>query len=174
MKQKLIALGLLLPVIACTVKKPIPPPPPSLSYTNAELLDEIQKINLDIQDTSRGLTIMLPGIFFGFDSADLEPEAQEKMGALAEILNRPRAAQRKITIEGHTDALGSDAYNLKLSQARAQAVEQELIALQVQQDRLHAEGFGETRPIAPNTNPDGSDNPEGRAQNRRVEVIIQN
>lgn len=174
MKRQLLALGLFLPLIACTVKKPTSPPPSFLPYTNAELLEQIQKSNLDVQDTSRGLIITLPGIFFGFNSADLEPEARDKVGALAEILNHPRAARRKVLIEGHADTVGPGDYNLKLSQERAEEVEQAMIAGRVQKERLHAKGFGESRPIAPNTNPDGSDNPEGRAQNRRVEVIIQN
>lgn len=173
MKQHLIALGLFLPFIACTVKKPAPSLPPFRPSTNAELLAEIRKLNLDVQETPRGLIVTLPGIFFGFNSADLEPEGREKVEALAKILNHPRAVQRKVTIEGHADALGSQTYNLKLSQERAEAVEQAMISAQMQKDRLYAEGFGETRPIAPNMNPDGSDNLEGRAQNRRVEVIIQ-
>jgi len=174
MKRQLLALGLIFPLCACTVKKPAPPPPPFLPYTNAELIEETRKLNLDVQNTSRGVVITLPGVFFGFNSADLEPEAQEQVQALAEILNQSRAAHRQIAIEGHADALGKEDYNFKLSEERAKAVEQAMIAAQVQEDRLHAEGFGETRPLAPNTNPDGSDNPEGRAQNRRVEVIIQN
>ena len=173
MKQRLIVLILLFPFISCTLKKPAPPPPSFPSYTDAELLSAVQNLNLDIQDTPRGHIVTLPGVFFGFNNANLTPEAQEKVNALAEILKYAQIAQRKVVIQGHTDSIGPGEYNLKLSQERAKAVEQALLAAQVQQDRLHVEGFGEARPIAFNANPDGSDNPEGRAQNRRVEVIIQ-
>ena len=76
-----------------------------------------------------------------------------------------------ILITGHTDSKGSDAYNQRLSLARAQAVKNWFEAKGLQQN-YQLEGLGATRPIAPNTHPDGSDNPEGRAQNRRVEIIV--
>jgi outer membrane protein OmpA-like peptidoglycan-associated protein len=170
MKWQLIALGLLLPLVGCATKKPTP----LLPLTNAELILEIQRLNLEVEETPRGVMVRLPTIFFGFNSADLQPEARQKVDILSTILNHPRAVQRKIVIEGHADAIGAQEYNRKLSQNRAEAVAQEMIANQIQSDRLRSEGFGETRPIAPNTNPDGSDNPEGRAQNRRVEIIIEN
>lgn len=170
MKRQLILLGLLLPLIGCAAKKPPPPPP----YTNAELLFEIQRLNLDVQETPRGVTVTLPTVFFGYNNADLSEEARQRVDALATVLNHPRAQQRKMAVEGHADAIGSQDYNLKLSQKRAETVTQELITGQVQSNRLHFEGFGELYPVAPNKNPDGSDNPEGRARNRRVEVIIEN
>jgi outer membrane protein OmpA-like peptidoglycan-associated protein len=170
MGRQLIALGLLLPLIGCAAKKPPPLPP----FTNAELIQEIQRLNLEVEETPRGVMVKLPNIFFDFDSADLKPEARQKTDALSAILNHPRAVQRKITIEGYADAIGTKEYNLKLSQQRAESVLQEMTSNQIQSARLHSEGFGETRPIAPNTNPDGSDNPSGRAQNRRVEIIIEN
>ena len=170
MKRQLIVLGLLLPLIGCAAKKPAP----LLPFTNAELILEIQRLNLDVEETPRGVIVRLPTIFFDFDSADLQPEARQKVEALSAILNHARAAQRKIVIEGHADAIGTPAYNLTLSQQRAEAVEQEMLAYQIQRSRLRSEGFGETRPIAPNINPDGSDSPGGRAQNRRVEIIIEN
>ncbi len=80
------------------------------------------------------------------------------------------SAKGTITIEGHTDAIGDDPSNQTLSEARAASVQAAL------QERLgsgftfNAVGFGESRPVAPNTNPDGSDNPDGRAENRRVEI----
>ncbi|MGE0680350.1 MAG: OmpA family protein [Candidatus Binatia bacterium] len=170
MIRQFIVLGLLLPLVGCAAKKPPPLPP----FSNAELILEIQKLNLDVTEIPRGVMVRLPTIFFGFNSADLQPEARQKVDALSVVLNHPRAVQRKIVIEGHADAIGTQEYNLKLSQQRAEAVEQEMIANLIQGGRLRSEGFGETRPIAPNTNPDGSDNPEGRTQNRRVEIIIEN
>lgn len=135
---------------------------------------EIRKLDLEVEETPRGVTVRLPLIFFDFDSADLKPEARQKVDALSAVLNHPRAVQRRMAIEGHADAIGAPEYNLNLSRQRAEAVGQEMIANQIQGNRIRSEGFGATRPVAPNTNPDGSDNPAGRAQNRRVEVIIEN
>ncbi|MGC9331587.1 MAG: OmpA family protein [Bacteroidales bacterium] len=77
-----------------------------------------------------------------------------------------------IEISSHTDSVGSDEYNLTLSQKRAESVVRHLIEKGIPKDRLRAKGYGESKPIAPNTNPDGSDNPEGRAKNRRTEFRI--
>jgi outer membrane protein OmpA-like peptidoglycan-associated protein len=170
MQRKLLLLGILIPLIGCAAKKPAPLPP----FTNAELVQEIQQLNLDAQETPRGVTVTLPTIFFGYDKADLTPEARQKVDALTTILNHPRALQRKISIEGHADSIGSKDYNLKLSGKRAETVLQEMVSGQVQRERLRSEGFGELHPVAPNANPDGSDNPEGRSRNRRVEIIIEN
>jgi len=79
----------------------------------------------------------------------------------------------RIILEGYTDNTGPDTYNLELSQKRAEAVRQHLIqAGAVAEARILATGFGQTKPIAPNKTKEGKDNPEGRAQNRRVEIII--
>jgi outer membrane protein OmpA-like peptidoglycan-associated protein len=77
-----------------------------------------------------------------------------------------------ISIEGHTDSRGDDAYNQRLSLARAEAVKAYLVEKGVAAGRLRTVGLGETRPVAPNANADGSDNEAGRQQNRRVEVIL--
>jgi OOP family OmpA-OmpF porin len=89
-------------------------------------------------------------------------------------LDGPRVQKRQVSIEGHTDSIGSDQYNVRLSQLRADAVSSGLESDGVSGSRLHTRGFGKKYPIAPNKNPDGSDNPAGRAKNRRVEVIIEN
>jgi OOP family OmpA-OmpF porin len=78
----------------------------------------------------------------------------------------------KIEISGHTDSKGSDTYNQKLSQKRALAVVKYLTDRGVDGDRMVGVGYGETQPIAINTNIDGSDNEEGRAMNRRIELKI--
>ena len=115
MRRQLIALGLLLPLVGCAAKKPAP----LLPFTNAELILEIQQLNLDVKETPRGVKVTLHTIFFAFDSTDLEPEARQKIDALTTVLNHPRAVQRRIAIEGHADAIGSQDYNLKLSQQSA-------------------------------------------------------
>ena len=75
-----------------------------------------------------------------------------------------------MTIEGHTDAIGSDADNQALSERRAAAVRTALEAELGSGYQYTSVGFGETKPVAPNTKPDGSDDPDGRALNRRVEI----
>ena len=80
---------------------------------------------------------------------------------------------KMIQIAGHTDSKGSDEYNLQLSQQRAEAVAAWLVNnTNMTSDRLISKGYGETQPVADNQKPNGEDNPEGRAKNRRVEVII--
>jgi outer membrane protein OmpA-like peptidoglycan-associated protein len=87
---------------------------------------------------------------------------------------KDRAGNRGVSIEGHTDAIGSEAYNQALSERRAESVTRELAYDGVHGARLATRGFGERYPVAPNTREDGSDNSHGRAKNRRVEVVIEN
>lgn len=113
------------------------------------------------------MDIKLPSdVLFEFGESDLTPTAQAPLDGVEDQVG---SAEGMITIEGHTDAVGDDASNQLLSQARAASVQAAL------QERLGggttfiAVGFGESRPVAPNTSPDGGD-PDGRAQNRRVEI----
>jgi outer membrane protein OmpA-like peptidoglycan-associated protein len=102
------------------------------------------------------------GIYFDFDSATLKTESTETLEQILKaVQSRPSL---KLTIEGHTDSQGSDEYNLKLSQQRAQAVVDWLVQKGVAASRLNAKGYGESRPVADNNRPDG------RALNRRVEI----
>jgi OmpA-OmpF porin, OOP family len=103
-------------------------------------------------------------ILFAFDSADLPPSAGPAIAAL--LQNVPSAAA--VTILGHTDSRGDDAYNLGLSQRRAEAVAGAVAAARPDLS-LTTEGRGEAEPVAPNENA-GKDNPDGRAANRRVEI----
>jgi outer membrane protein OmpA-like peptidoglycan-associated protein len=79
----------------------------------------------------------------------------------------------KVAIEGHTDGRGADDYNQKLSEARAASVKQWLVAnAQANGANFAIRGWGKTKPVAPNAKPDGADDPEGRAKNRRVEIVV--
>lgn len=118
-----------------------------------------------VKDEPRGLVITLSGsVLFASNQATLLPEARTKLDQVAAVLLSTR--ERNITIEGHTDSQGTDANNLTLSQRRAEAVKDYLVQKGYQVDRVQARGIGEGRPIADNTSP------EGRANNRRVEIII--
>ena len=78
-----------------------------------------------------------------------------------------------VTIEGHTDAKGADAYNQTLSEQRAASVKQWLVAnAQVNGANISTRGWGKSKPVTHNAKPDGSDDPEGRAKNRRVQIIV--
>lgn len=131
-----------------------------------------EELSIGIRQTPRGVVVTFRNVFFAFDSADLTPEARREIERMAAVLNHPQALARRIEIEGHADAIGTEAYNLDLSRRRADAVAQELVAGGVRRGRLTVEGFGEGRPVAPNTLPDGTDNPAGRAVNRRVEAVV--
>ncbi|MGG6269938.1 OmpA family protein [Leptolyngbya sp. AN03gr2] len=130
--------------------------------------------DLQAQRTSEGLRVNLPeDILFDFDKADIRPNAKPTLQKLSVLLKTYQNSPTEI--RGHTDSKGSDDYNQTLSERRAKAVEAYLVQnFQVNGDRLTPKGFGKTQPIASNTKPDGSDDPEGRQKNRRVEVIIRN
>jgi outer membrane protein OmpA-like peptidoglycan-associated protein len=115
----------------------------------------------------------MPDVLFAFGRADLTSQARGVADDIAEVLTA-EARNRLISVEGHTDTVGSDTYNQELSKRRAENVAQALEHAGVSSQRITAQGYGERYPVAPNTYPDGRDNPAGRAQNRRVEVVIQN
>ncbi len=140
---------------------------------NRQLLEELKRRNLDARETDRGVVVNLPDVLFEFNSTRLTGSARDKVAHIASVLS-DRAAGRHVSIEGHTDAVGGDAYNQRLSTHRAQAVVQALSSEGVRQAQLSSRGFGERYPVAPNVRKDGTDNPSGRAKNRRVEVVIEN
>lgn len=78
----------------------------------------------------------------------------------------------KVEVAGYTDGKGSDEYNLALSKRRANVVAAYLVSKGASKSRIKTIGYGESKPLAPNENPDGSDNPEGRAKNRRTEIVV--
>lgn len=116
------------------------------------------------------IVVDLPAdVLFDFDKATIRPDAEPALARAAELLKSYPGAQ--ITIGGHTDAKGDDAYNEALSLRRARSVADRLQSPAAGRS-IKAEGFGERRPVAPNTRPDGADDPDGRQKNRRVEIRI--
>ena len=112
------------------------------------------------------MVITLSGsILFATNKSDLLPSAQTKLNEVAAALNKqdPRST---IVVEGYTDSQGTATYNQDLSQRRARSVRDYLISRGIASSRVTAEGFGLTRPIADN------ESPEGRANNRRVEIVV--
>jgi peptidoglycan-associated lipoprotein len=113
---------------------------------------------------------VLDNIYFEFAKSDITPAAASELNKLVEILkDNPEI---KIEMGSHTDSVDTYEYNLLLSQRRAESTVKYLVNNGIAQQRLTAKGYGETKPIARNTNPDGSDNPVGRARNRRTEFKI--
>jgi outer membrane protein OmpA-like peptidoglycan-associated protein len=127
--------------------------------------------DLAIQETETEVRIELSGdILFDFDKATLRPEATPVLERVAEVIRK--YGKPTVRIEGHTDSKGSHEYNVKLSQRRADAVKDWLVKQGAIGGALTTKGLAETQPAAPNQNPDGSDNPEGRQKNRRVEIVV--
>ena len=118
-----------------------------------------------VKEEARGMVITLSGsVLFASGKSVLLTEAKTRLDQVAEVLLT--TAERNLTVEGHTDSQGNDAYNMTLSQARADAVRDYLVQRGYQADRIKAQGLGEGRPVAENGNA------EGRANNRRVEIIV--
>jgi len=118
----------------------------------------------ETRNSARGFVVNLPDILFDVNKATLKPEARLVLAKLAGILLIIR--ELGVTVEGHTDSTGSAAYNLELSQQRAQSVLDFLVTEGVDASRLEAVGFGMTRPVADN------ETAEGRSKNRRVEIVV--
>jgi outer membrane protein OmpA-like peptidoglycan-associated protein len=108
-------------------------------------------------------------VLFDFDRADLRPEASPALEYVAKVIE---AENKPLTIEGHTDSKGSDSYNDRLSEQRALTVEVELRRRIQSMPPTDSHGYGESRPVAPNEFPDGTDDPQGRQLNRRVDIVI--
>ena len=129
------------------------------------------KSELGAVETDRGTVVSLPGdVTFDFDEATIRDDARGTLDRLAELI--AAGGEGQISIEGHTDAKGDDAYNKRLSEARAEAVKTYLLGRGVDAARLRTIGLGELRPVAPNIDRNGADDEAGRQRNRRVEVIL--
>ena len=115
--------------------------------------------------------IVLKNIYYDFNSAQLGDRAKSVLDTTLLVLLK-EAPEFIVEIGAHTDSIGETEYNMKLSQERADGVVEYLISKGISPDRLVAKGYGASVPVAPNTNPDGTDNPEGRERNRRTEFRI--
>lgn len=129
----------------------------------AQLLDQFNRI-LETRDTPRGLVVNMGDVLFDFGKYNLRPEAREKLAKLTGIILAHPSLM--LAVEGHTDSVGSDEANQKLSQQRADTVRSYLIEQGLQAVAVSALGFGKTSPIADN------DTPAGRQKNRRVEIVV--
>jgi outer membrane protein OmpA-like peptidoglycan-associated protein len=118
------------------------------------------------------LTIDLAAdVLFDFDKYTLLPKANDTLRKVGQVAASYPSSP--MLIEGHTDGKGTHPYNMKLSENRAGAVKNWLVGnASIAGSRITTQGWGETKPVAPNKKPDGSDDPEGRQKNRRVEIVL--
>ncbi len=139
--------------------------------TLTELVTNITFDTLLVLDRlEKNKVFVLKNIYFGYDSANIRPESARELDKLVDVLNDN--PEIKIEMSSHTDSIGSVEFNINLSQRRAAATVNYLTKKGIASERLVAKGYGESKPIARNTNPDGTDNPEGRQRNRRTEFKI--
>ncbi len=130
-----------------------------------ESLRQMEGQFASVRQDARGTIVSLADILFDFNKATLRRDVEFNLVKIATILNQYR--EMNVLVEGHTDAIGTDEYNLALSKKRAQAVSDFLQSQGVDAKRLSWEGYGKTRPVADN------DTEEGRQKNRRVDLVIQ-
>lgn len=131
---------------------------------NEQLMKELSE--LKGKQTDRGIVLTIGDVLFSTGKADLSPRANASIDKLAEFLrNHP---DRNLSIEGHTDSVGSDTYNDELSERRAEAVKSALVAKGVDSGRIVTKGLGKRFPVATNATA------QGRQLNRRVEVVVLN
>lgn len=132
----------------------------------SEALSSLERAGeVQVAQDARGTVLTLSGsVLFPSGEAELLPSARNRLSEVAEALKQ---ADNLLTIEGHTDALGADLYNEELSLRRAERVREFLISRGVSADRVSVRGLGEYRPVASNATA------EGRANNRRVEIVLQ-
>jgi outer membrane protein OmpA-like peptidoglycan-associated protein len=132
-----------------------------------EALDKLATaMNTQVKQETRGMVLTLPGqVLFATGKSTLLGSARQRLEQVADTLKQ--APDQKITVEGHTDSTGTPDRNQTLSEQRANSVREFLVSRGVPAEQIQAQGFGDTRPIA------GNDTPEDRANNRRVEIVVQ-
>lgn len=131
--------------------------------TRQRLTQQLNRV-LQTQDTARGLIVNMSDVLFDFNKATLKPGARERLAKVAGIILA--YPDLKLQVEGYTDNIGSEQYNMQLSEKRAQAVQQYLASEGVNPANITARGFGESAPVASNATA------AGRQQNRRVELVV--
>ncbi|TVO77822.1 OmpA family protein [Sedimenticola selenatireducens] len=136
-----------------------------MDVQEAKLRQQLENTGVSVTRDGNNIILNMPSnITFAVDRSDVNPNFVETLGSVGLVLKEYKSTM--IEVAGHTDSTGSDAYNQDLSQRRANAVSNILIANGVQAVRIDSVGYGETRPIASNSNA------TGRQQNRRVELTL--
>lgn len=115
-------------------------------------------------------TLVIKNLNFIFDKTELISESIPDVELVLKYM--AKYPDVRVKIDGHTDSKGSDSYNMRLGRRRAETIKALMVKRGIDPKRLETASYGESRPVAPNENPDGSDNPDGRQENRRVEFIV--
>jgi OOP family OmpA-OmpF porin len=132
--------------------------------------DTLYNADICLQAFTIDKPIVIKNVLYDFNKSTLRPESKLVLDTLVTVLkDNPKI---KVELASHTDWIGSDKYNDKLSQARAQACVDYIISKGINESRISAKGYGERKPIAPNALPNGKDNPAGRQLNRRTEFKV--
>ena len=141
-------------------------------FETTDVPDEVQNVCEDqfIMKIEKDKSYELENIEYDFNSSTLRDQSLDVLEMLVTLMQENPSLI--IELGAHTDSKGSAGYNLQLSQDRAQSCVDYLVERGISEDRLVAKGYGESVPIAPNENEDGSDNPEGRQRNRRTEFKV--
>ncbi|MGH9336685.1 MAG: OmpA family protein, partial [Vicinamibacteria bacterium] len=129
-----------------------------------ELQAALEEI-LEVRETARGLIVNIPNVLFDLDRATLKPEGREKLSQVAGILGLARGY--RLSVEGHADNTGEGDYNMDLSRRRAESVRDYVVSQGIPAGIVATEAFGEDEPLASNQTA------EGRQQNRRVEIVVE-
>ncbi len=142
---------------------------------------ELQQKQLDLEraqqefeaQQNHSLSMNLSGdLLFDYDKAALKPDAEAALKKVVVVLSQ--FPESRVTVEGYTDSRGTRSANMQLSRERAEAVKQWLVKNGgIPATSISTKGFGDQHPVAPNTNANGSDNPLGRALNRRVSIVAE-
>ena len=131
--------------------------------TRARLMQQLNQV-LETRESARGLIVSMPDVLFDFNKYTLKTEARERLAKVSGILMAYPGLNVKV--EGHTDNIGSEEYNQRLSDQRAETVRGFMVSQGVSPDIITAQGFGKSQPVASN------DSAAGRSKNRRVELVV--
>ncbi|MVT09947.1 OmpA family protein [Chitinophaga tropicalis] len=145
-----------------SLRKTVPPPPPPAPKPEVPVVATVPP--------PADVPMVLDNVYYDFNMATLLPASYDALDKLVAMLQQHPAIV--IELSAHTDSKGADELNQKLSEARARSCVDYLLSKGIDAARLQSKGYAATRPIAPNTHPDGSDSPEGRARNRRTEFKV--
>jgi outer membrane protein OmpA-like peptidoglycan-associated protein len=136
-------------------------------------IEESARKELQLKEIEKTVTMNLESdVLFDFGKAEIKSEAEQILDKVGTVI--AQFPEGKVLITGHSDSIGSQSVNHELSIRRAQAVKDWLVRKKgIVESSITTEGFGEMKPVSTNINPDGSDNPQGRQQNRRVEITVE-
>ncbi len=144
---------------------------------NAPASEEALELNnpaicVELVQPPANTAVVIPNVYYAFNETELTPESYASLDSLADIMKR--LPEMTVEIGSHTDNIGTKASNLVISNRRAANVVNYLVSKGIDKSRIKSKGYGYSKPVAPNHNTDGSDNPAGREQNRRTEMKVLN